>query len=408
MTAFIIILTLILIAVIAVQIGKLTELAAEIRGEQEARRDSNNFNAAMMLVFMVLFLSGVIFSSAYYMNEMLGYGPNISASVHGSSLDSTFDITLFFTGIVFIVTHILLFWYAYKYREQTGRKAVFISHNNQLEVIWTAIPAVVMTFLVVNGLDTWNTVTADVMENEEYMEIEATAQQFGWIIRYPGADGLLGTRNYQLIKPGTNDLGLDWTDEKTHDDIISSSPGEHFYLPKDKKVRVRIIAKDVLHNFYLPHFRVKMDAVPGLPTYFVFTPNTTTEEYKARLGKLDEDTKEPLYPEWHLPADDSDPESLPRWKNFEYELACAELCGKGHFSMRRTLRVVEQDDYNAWMADQVSYYGTSIAGTETDPFKAENLKKIEAAKVIEDAKAVEEKVGEESETETEPTTSTDI
>ena len=404
MTAFIIILTLILIAVIAVQIGKLTELAAEIRGEEEALKDSNNFNAAMMLVFLVLFLSGVIFSSVYYMNEMLGYGPNISASVHGSSLDSTFNITLFFTGIVFVVTHILLFWYAYKFKEVKGRKALFMPHNNTLEVVWTAIPAVVMTFLVVNGLDTWNEVMADVSEDEEYIEIEATAQQFGWIIRYPGPDGLLGTRNYQLIEPGTNDLGLDWTDEKTHDDIISSSVGEHFYLPKDKKVRVRIIAKDVLHNFYLPHFRVKMDAVPGLPTYFVFTPNTTTEEYKARLGTLD-DEGNPMYPEWHRPVDKDDPESLPRWKSFEYELACAELCGKGHFSMKRLLRIVEEPEYKSWLADQKSYYPTSVMGTDADPFKEENLKKMEAEKAKEEAEVTEN--AEEATEETAETAETD-
>ena len=103
----------------------------------------------------------------------------------------------------------------------------------------------------------------DVDPNEDFTEIEATGYQFAWDIRYPGADGVLGTKDYRLIG-GANNLGQDWLDEKNLDDF---QPAE-LYFVKGQKVRVRITAKDVLHNFYLPHFRVKMDAVPGLPTLF--------------------------------------------------------------------------------------------------------------------------------------------
>ncbi|MFT5832449.1 MAG: cytochrome c oxidase subunit 2 [Cognaticolwellia sp.] len=388
MTALVIILTVVLAIVVTVQIGRLSELAAKIRGEQESEADSNKRNAYGMIVFMVLFLLLTIGSSIYYKNSILWYGPHVSASEHGSALDRTFNVTLFFTGIVFVLTQILLFWYAYKYRKQQGKKALFISHDNRLEVIWTAIPAVVMTFLVVSGLDTWNTAMADISPSEvagkDYIEIEATGMQFAWLLRHPGKDNLLGTRNYQLID-GTNQLGQDWTDEKNLDDIMP----DRIVLPVGKKVRVRITSRDVLHNFDLPHFRVKMDAVPGMPTYFVFTPTVTTEQYRKNLGELDKDG-EPMYPEWHTPSDPEDPTSAPRWKEFVYELACAELCGNGHYSMRRIVEVVSQEEYDRWLAEQTPYYESSIK--KADPVISEEEVITEVEMLTENDAAVTEEV----------------
>lgn len=356
MTALIIILCIILITIVLVQIGKVSELTAQIKGEREAMNDSSKWNGWLSLGFMVVFLFGVVLSAWAYRNEMLGYGPHSAASEHGDVLDNMFNITLVITGIVFILTHIALFWYAYKYRWKENRKAEFIPHDNRLEIIWTAVPAVVMTLLVVRGLDAWNTVMADVGDSENYMEIEATAQQFNWIIRYPGPDGKIGTRDYKLTT-GSNQLGLDFTDPKNWDDPV---PGQELYLPVGKKVRVRIIAKDVLHNFYLPHFRVKMDAVPGMPTYFVFTPIKTTAEYRNELRK---------YPEYNEPYDKADPTGPKRWEKFEYELACAELCGKGHYSMKRIFRIVSQEEFDAWYRQQESFYLTQIRGKDDDPNK---------------------------------------
>ena len=142
--------------------------------------------------------------------------------------------------------------------------------------------------------------------------------------------------------------------------------------PVGKQVRVRIIAKDVLHNFDLPHFRVKMDAVPGLPTYFKFTPTVTTEEYRQNLGELDNQGN-PLYPEWHEPYDPEDPESKKRYEEFNYELACAELCGKGHYSMKRIVEVVSYEEWEEWMKNQNSYYMTTIRNTDEDPRKGKLL-----------------------------------
>ncbi|MBK9337124.1 MAG: cytochrome c oxidase subunit II [Lewinellaceae bacterium] len=360
MTVLIIVLCIILITIVLVQIGKVTELTAQIKGEREVMRDSSKWNGYLSVGFLVVFLLAVFISAWEYKNQMLGYGPHTSASEHGASLDSLFDVTLIFTGIVFVLTHIALFWFAYKYRWSENRKAEFISHDNRLEVVWTAIPAVVMTLLVVRGLDTWNTAMADVAPGEDFIEIEATAQQFNWIIRYPGPDGKLGTRDYKLTT-SNNQVGQDFTDRKNWDDVLV---GQEMYLPVGKKVRVRIIAKDVLHNFYLPQFRVKMDAVPGMPTYFVFTPVKTTAEYRNELRK---------YPEYNEPYDPADPTGPKRWEKFEYELACAELCGKGHYSMKRILRVVSQEEFDAWYKKEPSYYVSQIRGKDDDPNKGKIL-----------------------------------
>jgi cytochrome c oxidase subunit 2 len=359
-TGLIIICCIALIAIVVVQIGKVTELAAKIRGEEEVQYEANRRSGVLWLIFGAVFLIGCIWSAVHYAPWMLGYGPHQAASEHGGSLDSLFNQTLWCTVPVFLATHVALFWFAYKYQGRKNAKASFISHDNKLEIIWTAIPAVVMCFLVIQGLVAWNEVMADVEPDEEFIEIEATGQQFLWHIRYPGADGKLGGKNFKKIVPGENPLGQDWMDDKNLDDIHATD----IVLPVGKKVRVRITAMDVLHNFDLPHFRVKMDAVPGMPTYFVFTPKTTTEEYRQQLRE---------YPEYQAPTDPSDPESEPLWKTFEYELACAELCGKGHFSMRKLVKIVSEEEYQDWLSQQQSFYMSNVRGKDYDPRKDELL-----------------------------------
>lgn len=360
MTALIILICLVLITIVIVQVGRVTELASSIRGEEDVQLERNKWNGLLSLAFLVVFLVGCIVSAFYYKDWMLGFGPHGAASAHGTSLDFLFKLTLFFTGIVFVLTHIALFWFAYQYQGRRGRKAEYISHNDRLEVVWTIVPAVVMALLVIGGLDAWNEVMADVGADEDHIEIEATGVQFNWMLRYPGVDGKLGSRNFKLIS-AMNPMGQDWTDANNHDDFHPSE----IVLPVNKKVRVRIIAQDVLHNFYLPHFRVKMDAVPGIPTYFVFTPTKTTEDYRKELSQ---------YPQYQVPADPAEPDGPQLWEVFNYELACAELCGKGHFSMKRTVRIVSESEYQEWLATQSSYYMGNIRNKDEDPLKGQPLK----------------------------------
>lgn len=353
MTALLILLCVILLIIVVIQIGKVSEIATSIKGEKAAQRDVNYWHSRLGLVFVIVFLSATLLSAYYYKNYMMGFGPHESASAHGHRIDFAFHVTLVITGIVFIITHIALFYFSFKYRGRKGHKAKFIPHNNTLEVIWTIVPAMVLTILVVYGLDTWNEIMADIGSDEEVIEIEATGMQFSWLIRYPGPDGEFGNRYFRNIS-GANPLGQIWTDEANLDDFMASK----IVLPVGKKVRVKITSRDVIHSFFLPQFRVKMDAVPGMPTYFVFTPTTTTEAYRQRLRKYDE---------YQVASDPDNPGGPRLWETFVYELACAELCGKGHFSMRREVEIVTPEEYQKWLKTQESYYESAIKGTQFDP-----------------------------------------
>lgn len=341
--------------IVLIQVSRISEITRSLRGDEDWKWVNSKRTGIWLLIFGVVFLILTIVSAVYYKNYMMGYGPHISASEHGHQIDSLWNLTLFFTSIVFVITQFLLFYFAWKYREKKGRKASFIHDNLKLELIWTTVPSIVLVILLLRGLIAWNDIMADVKEGEEVFEIEAMGMQFNWMLRYPGEDGKLGTRDFRLTS-GVNPVGQLWSDPKNLDDL---QPSE-IVLPVDRKVRVRILARDVLHSFFLPHFRVKMDAVPGMPTYFVFTPTTTTEEYRKQLSQ---------YPEYQVPADPSDPTGPEKWEVFEYELACAELCGSGHFSMRKVVRIVEQEEYEAWLESQTPYYFSSIRGKESDPFK---------------------------------------
>jgi cytochrome c oxidase subunit II len=354
MTTLIILLSAVLVAVIAVQVGRLTEITAAMREAAEVQGDRNKLHAVLGLGFVVIFLVACCVSAWYYKNDMMGFAGNIPVSEHGHYIDNLFYITLVPTGIIFILCHLALFWFAYKYKGEVGRKVLYMPHDNKLEFIWTAIPAFVMALLVVGGLWTWNKVMADIPADakpgKDYIEIEATGYQFAWVLRYPGADNLLGKKDFRLIDEANNNIGQDWTDAKNHDDFKP----DDIVLPVNKTVRVRITSRDVLHNFCLSQFRLKMDAVPGMPTYFVFKPIVTTEERRQQLKKL---------PEWQELKD-----GKPRWATFDYELNCAEMCGQGHFSMRKVVRIVTEPEYQKWLGEQKSYYISSVQGKEWDTY----------------------------------------
>ena len=341
-------LCVILLSVFIVQIGKARELASIVRNDPAEQDEINKFQAGLGLLFMVAFLLICVVSFVYYIPTSLGWGPNTAASQHGPEIDYLFNLTLFFCFIVFVLTHIALFWFTWKYRGRQGKVGLYWAHNETLEMVWMIIPSVVMAFLVIGGLQAWNKIMLDFPDNEgytsvalpeaekEYIEIEATGSQFLWYLRYPGRDGKIGTKYFTQIN-SSNQLGQTWTDEKNMDDFMVSE----LVLPVNKPVRVRITARDVLHNFYIRDMRVKMDAVPGMPTYFIFTPTVTTDSMRRRLSKE---------PQWQVPSKSDDAKQ--RWETYQYELACAELCGKGHYSMRNIVTIVEEDEYLDWMDKQ--------------------------------------------------------
>lgn len=326
MTGVLIALAALLVFVVLIQIARTSELVSFIKGEENTERNSR-FQGAMLMVFMVVGLVATVWSVFYFQDRFL---PE-SASEHGSLIDSMFNTTLLFTGIVFFITQILLFYFSWKYAERKGRKAYYYPENNKLELAWTIVPAIVLTFLVVQGLTSWYSITGDAPE--ERIEFEATGKQFAWIIRYPGMDGELGELAPKSEVSPTNEVGINWEDPRAKDDFIAND----IVIPVNTPVRVNINALDVLHSFFLPHFRVKMDAVPGTPTSFWFTPTITTEEMRQRTDN---------------------PE-------FDYELACAEICGRGHSSMRKIVKVVPMEEYEAWVAEQTPY--SELVGAYDNP-----------------------------------------
>ncbi len=339
-------LCVILLAVFIVQIGKARELASIVRNDPAEQDEINKFHAGLGMIFMVTFLVACVVSFIYYIPTTLGWGPNIAASAHGPEVDYLFNLTLFFTAIVFVLTHIALFWFTWKYKGKQGKIGLYWAHNETLEMVWMIIPSVVMTFLVVGGLQAWNNIMLDLPENAvsvtlpeedgQYIEIEATGSQFLWFLRYPGRDGKIGTKYFTQIN-SSNKVGQTWTDEKNMDDFMTNE----IVLPVGKPVRVRITARDVLHNFYIRDMRVKTDAVPGMPTYFNFTPTVTTDSMRRRLSQE---------PEWQVA--DKNFDTKQRWELFEYELACAELCGNGHYSMRNLVKIVTEEEYLDWLDKQ--------------------------------------------------------
>ncbi|HRI27728.1 MAG TPA: cytochrome c oxidase subunit II [Chitinophagales bacterium] len=317
-----------LVLLIVFQIAKTNELVTALKGEQEVQNVQNRFHGAMFLGFLIVGMIAAVWSAFHYAPLYLPY----PSSEHGAWIRSMFFWTLVATVPVFILTHIALFWFSFQYKRDGSRTAFYFPGSNKLELIWTAIPAVVMILLVYEGLRSWYKITGPAPQ--EAMVVEATAQQFFWTLRYGGNDNKIGNKSVKLIG-GDNSLGLDWEDSANHDDFIA----DELHLKVGQPVLVKISAIDVLHSFYLPHFRVKMDAVPGIPTQFWFTPTKTTKQMREELNNPD----------------------------FNYELACAELCGQAHFNMRKVVVVEDEADFNAWKAQQQALYVKLGLNNQTQP-----------------------------------------
>ena len=323
MTTTFIIVILLLGFLITFQIAKASEYVAVMRGEEKARKEYNRVNAFLLLVFLILGLIGVYYCNELYGGKILKFGS--SASNHGVDVDNMLKITTIITGIVFVITQFCLFWFSYKYQESEKRKAYYYPHNNKLEVIWTAIPAIVLTVMVGFGLYYWFRITGEAPKDA--MVVEVTGSQFKWEFRYPGKDRVLGKKYYRAINEGANNpLGQLWDDPANHDDIYIT--GEDLHLVVNKPVKLVINAKDVIHDVGLSHFRLKMDAVPGTPTTMWFTPTKTTTQMKR-------ETEDP---------------------DFVYEISCDQMCGQGHFKMRGTIVVESQEEFDLWMAKQTPKY----------------------------------------------------
>ena len=288
-----------------------------------AKWNPHAINGTLFLVFVIVGMIAAFVSSQYwYPNMILVRNP---ASEHGVQIDRMFRNTMLVAVFVTVLTNLLLFYYSWRYRSKEGRKALYYPHNNTLEIVWTAIPAVVLALLVFDGVATWHNIFGE-SDETDYLEIELYGRQFDWTIRYAGDDRELGQAgvNYIDLAKG-NSIGLNVSDPNGHDDVIRT---DTMHLPVGKEVRFTIRSQDVLHSATLPYHRMKMDAVPGMPTHFRLTPNKTTEQMRDEYDNPD----------------------------FHFEMSCQQICGAAHYQMRRVIVVEEEEAFNKWMAQQKPFY----------------------------------------------------
>lgn len=316
-----VLLFLVICTVIAV-IGKVIsiyELTRKMNGKYNPLAN-NTLQAVLLLLFLIFFLWGV-----YYSYTVWGdWSWRDAVTEHGEKIDTMFIITLVITTFVMIVVHILLLSFAYIYRMRANRKAYFYPHNDTVEKIWTVVPAIVLTVLVLFGFFTWRSITSIPEDlQKSALQVEVLGEQFMWRVRYPGTDGEMGKRNYKLTT-AENPYGIDFNDKNSWDDIS----GEHIVLPVGRSVRFHIISKDIIHSFYIPDFRVQINAVPGMTNYFQFTPTVTTEEMRDRMN---------------------DPK-------YDYVMLCNKICGSAHYNMQKKVVVVTEAEYKQWLSTQGKYF----------------------------------------------------
>lgn len=369
MTAFLTIIIVLFVAIAIWQMVKIFDLAQTNPNLDDmsgvATDKDNNINGYLMLGFLIF-----IYVITFVCYVTLGDLPLMSnaASEHGPRLDNLMYITMIVIFITQTVTQFLLYYFAFKYRGEKGKKALFYADNNTLEAIWTLIPVVVLSGLIIYGLFTW-TAIMNVSEDDDPMVIELYAQQFNWTARYSGEDNVLGLANVRLIDiDKANVLGLDESDPNAQDDVIV----KELHLPVGRPILFKMRSQDVLHSAYMPHFRAQMNCVPGMITQFGFTPTITTKEMREnpdmvdkvhRINEIRREKSKDL-----AAKGESGLESY----EFDYLLLCNKICGKSHYNMQMKIIVETQEEYDAWVKEQKTFKATmTIPPAEETPVISE-------------------------------------
>jgi len=356
MTALLTIIVLVFILIAIWQMVKIFDLA-QAKNENTtagvATDKDNTMNGYLMMGFLAFIYIITIVCFVKYGDLPL---MSNSASEHGQTIDSLMVITMIVIFFVQTVTQFLLHYFAFKYKGEKGKKALFFADNNKLEAIWTIIPVIVLAGLIIYGLNAWITIMG-VDESEDPLIVELYAQQFNWKARYGGADNTLGKANVRLIDiDRANILGLDESDPNAQDDVITTE----LHLPVGRPVLFKMRSQDVLHSAYMPHFRAQMNCVPGMITQFGFTPTVTTADMRetpqmqekiTRINKIRVEKSEKLLAKGE--------EALERYE-FDYLLLCNKICGKSHYNMQMKIVVETQEEYDAWVKEQKEFKNSLI------------------------------------------------
>lgn len=401
------ILLVVVLGVMAIaQLARVYELTSRLRGkrEEDISPADNRMNARLMWAFLIAYFGFFLWLMVAYGDKMLP----VAASAHGAETDKLLDFNWIILGVAFVITNVLLFWFAGKYTHSKDRRAYWQPHNNKLELIWTVIPAGVLAVIIIYGLTTWNHITSPA--SPDAVVVELYAKQFDWTARYPGADGVLGATDFRLIN-GTNPLGIvtpesiaqrmaeidasiHETDSVLANSILADTKrGEmeeqverlrrtqarivnlrtlmeldikqkgsasqylygaddivtkEFHLPIRQEAKLLIRSRDVIHSAYIPHLRSQMNAVPGMTTTMKMVPTITTDSMRTVMND----------------------------EAFDFILLCNKICGASHYNMQMPLTVTSATDYEAWMAEQLK-----------KPFQAPPAAEVPATPVVADSTA---------------------
>jgi cytochrome c oxidase subunit 2 len=233
----------------------------------------------------------------------------VGASAATGFIDHQFTLTFLIMGVIFLAAQLGLGYIVWRYRQTPKSPPVAYSHGNTtMEITWTVLTAILFIGLNVMGSQVWASQRFDPPEAGS-VPVEVTGMQFAWYFRYPGPDGKYGPTKASLMDPssgGEAAVGLNTSDAAAKDDVVTGT----MYLPVNREIDVSLRAVDVIHSFFVPNLRFKQDAVPGLNIHMHFKP--------TEVG--------------------------------EYEIACAELCGLGHYKMHGMVHVVSQEDFDKWLA----------------------------------------------------------
>jgi cytochrome c oxidase subunit 2 len=260
--------------------------------------------AFSMALFIVVFTFITVYLFAVH-QAWRWFPPSITD--FGLQIDEQFHRTLVITGVIFVLAQLGLAWVVFRFRDH-GQTATFFEGNSKMEFVWTLATIVMFVGLGLYGEHAWAEAHFQGAAPGA-LQVEVTGQQFAWNFRYAGPDGQFGATKPELVSASTgNPVGLDPKDPSGKDDVVSPV----MYVPVGHEVEILIKTQDVTHSFYVRELRLKQDAVPGMVIHMHFDATV--------IG--------------------------------QYEIACAELCGLGHYRMRSFLNVVSQDDYDKWMHDQ--------------------------------------------------------
>jgi len=419
---FVIIIAVALFFIAFVQLMKIYDLAAKVRGaksQEKITRGENMLMANLMLVFMVAFFGFIVWLIAEY-------GANAglfkAASKHGEEIDELLMINWYVILPVFFLTNSLLFIFSWKYYHREERKALYYPHNNKLELVWTVLPAIALAVIIVFGIRTWNSI---MYNNEKGQVVEVYAYQFGWLVRYAGVDNQLGEANYKLVS-STNPLGVitEKSIQDTYEEIdkkvlnidqdlkgkrnangdllipklkadkkleelerlkrrkyrieaaidkgesnstaYSSSDDDivvqELHLVKDQPYTFIFRSKDVIHCPWLPHFRAQINAVPGMETSFKLTPTITTKEMRM-MPEVQEHYKNinEIHNERKRRIGEEEEKVL-----FDYVLLCNKICGAGHSNMQLKVIVETQGEFQNWIENNGDKKRLTFSGQEVN------------------------------------------